>query len=94
LTAISRSNTSSSESAIAPHDLGAVRGARLCSASIDRMWPTAAPSMKIENTTMVASQNYRPKLDAITPATPYPTFARPTSHWNRLVGQSIDSHCP
>jgi hypothetical protein len=39
---------------------------------IDRMWPTAAPSMKTENTTMVASQNSRPKLGAMTPATPVP----------------------
>jgi hypothetical protein len=31
------------------------------------MWPAAAPSMKIENTTMVASQSSRPKLGAMTP---------------------------
>jgi hypothetical protein len=46
---------------------------------------------EIENTTMVASQNSRSKLGAMTPATPYPTFAKPTSHWNRLVGQPIDA---
>jgi hypothetical protein len=27
----------------------------------------------------------------MTPATPYPTFARPTSHWKRLVGQPMDA---
>lgn len=47
--------------------------------------------MKIENTTMVVSQNSRPSLGAMTPATPYPTFARPTSHWNPPVGQPIDA---
>jgi hypothetical protein len=47
--------------------------------------------MKMENTTIVASQKPRSKPDAITPATPNPTPARPTSHWKRLVGQPMDS---
>ena len=38
---------------------------------------------------MVASQKPRSKAGAITPATPYPTPARPTSHWKRLVGQPM-----
>src|SRR5262249_59337413 len=65
----------------------ALPGAKSCSAIIDRMCPTAAPSMKIENTMMVASQKPRSKDGPITPATPYPTPARPTSHWKRLVDQ-------
>jgi hypothetical protein len=47
--------------------------------------------MKIENTMMVASQKPRSKAGAITPATPHPTPARPTSHWKRLVGQPMAS---
>jgi hypothetical protein len=27
----------------------------------------------------------------MTPATPYPRLARPTSHWNLLVGQPIEA---